>query len=179
MTVHIAVTQPFLSRSWAKMVENWDFVTVACHCEKAAGQPTLCLKCVMNPVYTVPRTGGGPRDVVLTSTLARTLCTHANVLNAGPRRKPVRFLLQKLQKLQYSQLYRLIAQASTHLLGTPPVGDLVTSSDRLGPVETSNGRIAVLARRPAENGDVFCDFVASRGCEGPPSILATPDKIIT
>jgi hypothetical protein len=66
--------------------------------------------------------------------------------------KMVRFLLQKLQKLQYSQLYRLIALASTRLLGTTPVGDPVTSSERLGPVETSHGRIAVLARRPAENG---------------------------
>ena len=47
--------------------------------------------------------------------------------------------------------------------------------ERLGPVETSNGRIAVLARRPAENREVFCDFVASRGREGPPSILATMD----
>ena len=57
----------------------------------------------------------------------------------------ITFLLQKLQKLQYSQLYRLIAQASTHLLGTTPVGDLVTPFERLEPVETSNGRIAVLA----------------------------------
>jgi hypothetical protein len=87
--------------------------------------------------------------------------------------KIVTFLLQKLQKLQYSQLYRLIAQASTHLIGTTPVGDPVTPSERLGPVERGNGRIAVLARRPAENGDVFCDFVASMGREGPPSILAT------
>ena len=87
--------------------------------------------------------------------------------------KIVRFLLRKLQKLQYSQLYRLIAQASTHLLGTTPVGVSVTSSEQLGPVERSNGRIAVLARRPPENREVFCDFVASRGREGPPSILAT------
>ena len=85
----------------------------------------------------------------------------------------ITFLLRMLQKLQYSQLYRLIAQASTHLLGTTPVGVSVTSSKRLGPVETSNRRIAVLARRPAENYRVFCDFVASRGREGPPSILAT------
>jgi hypothetical protein len=49
----------------------------------------------------------------------------------------------------------------------------VTSSERLGPVQTSHGRIAVLARRPPENRDVFCDFVASRGREGPLSILAT------
>ena len=86
--------------------------------------------------------------------------------------KILRFLLRKLQKLQYSQLYRLIAQTSTHLLGTTPVGLPVTPSERFGPVETSNGRIAVLARGPPENREVFCDFVASRGREGPPSILA-------
>ena len=51
--------------------------------------------------------------------------------------------------------------------------------ERLSPVETSNGRIAVLARRPAENDYVFCDFVASRGREGPPSILATHVPKIT
>ena len=45
--------------------------------------------------------------------------------------------------------------------------------ERLGPVERSNGRIAVLARRPAENREIFYDFVASRGREGPLSILAT------
>jgi hypothetical protein len=65
--------------------------------------------------------------------------------------KIIRFLLRKLQKLQYSQLYRLIAQASTHLLGTTPVGVSVTSSERLGPLVRSNGRIAVLARRPPKN----------------------------
>jgi hypothetical protein len=87
--------------------------------------------------------------------------------------KIVTFLLRKLQKLQYSQLYRLIAQASTHLLGTIPLGDLVMSFERLSPVERSNGRIAVLARRFPKNRDIFCDFVASMGREGPLSILAT------
>ena len=81
------IPQPFLSRSWAKMVKIWVFVAVTCCCEKAAGQPPLCLKCVMNPVCTILRTGGGPLDFVLTSTLARTLCKHANVLNAQARRK--------------------------------------------------------------------------------------------
>ena len=52
------------------------------------------------------------------------------------------------------------------------MGDLVTSFERLGPVERSNGRIAVLARRPAKYREDFCDFVASMGREGPPSILA-------
>ena len=87
--------------------------------------------------------------------------------------KNLRFLLRKLQKLQYSQLYRVIAQTSTHLIGTPFVGLSQILSERLGPVETSNGRIVMLVRRPAENCEVFCDFVASRGREGPPSILAT------
>jgi hypothetical protein len=64
--------------------------------------------------------------------------------------KNLRFLLRKLQKLQYSQLYRVIAQTSTHLIGTPFVGLSQILSERLGPVETSNGRIAVLARGPAE-----------------------------
>ena len=91
------------------MVENWDFVTVACCCGKAAGQLCSCIKFVRNPVCTVPRTGGGLLDFV------RTI---------EPRRD------------EY-------------------------------------GRIAVLARRPAENREVFFDFVASRGREGPPSILAT------
>ena len=63
----------------------------------------------------------------------------------------VRFLLQMLQKLQYSQLYKLIEQASTHLLGTTPVEVFVTSPERLGPVKTSNRRIAVLVRGPPEN----------------------------
>ena len=53
------------------------------------------------------------------------------------------------------------------------MGNPVTSSERLGPVKRSDGRIAVLARRPPENRDVFCDFVASMGREGPLSILAT------
>jgi hypothetical protein len=87
--------------------------------------------------------------------------------------KMITFLLRKLQKLQYSQLYRLIAQASTHLLGATPVGDPVTSSERFGPVERSDRHIAVLARGPPENDYVFSDFVASRGREGPLSILAT------
>ena len=82
--------------------------------------------------------------------------------------KMVRFLLQKLQKLQYSQLYRLIARASTHLLGTPPVGVFVTSFDRLGPVETSHGRIAVLARRPRQKSGGFLRFCREQGSRGPP-----------
>ena len=85
--VHIAIPQPFLSRSWAKMVKIWVFVAVTCCCEKAAGQLCSCIKCVRNPVCTVPRTGGGPLDFVLTFTVARTLCTHANVLNARAPRK--------------------------------------------------------------------------------------------
>jgi hypothetical protein len=78
-------------------------------------------------------------------------------------------------KCRMSEVYlrRFVGNRSTHLLGTTPVGASVTSSERLGPVERSNGRIAVLARRPAKNYQVFCDFVASRGREGPPSILAT------
>jgi hypothetical protein len=51
------------------------------------------------------------------------------------------------------------------------------SHSDLGPVETSHGRIAVLTRRPTENRDVFCDFVASRGREGPLSILATRGEV--
>jgi hypothetical protein len=89
--VHIAVSQPFLRRSWAEMVENWVFVAVASCCEKAAGPLCSCILCVRNAVCTVLRTGGGPRHAVLTSTLARTLCTHANVLNARAPRKILDF----------------------------------------------------------------------------------------
>jgi hypothetical protein len=51
-----------------------------------------------------------------------------------------------LRKLWYNQLYRLIARASTHLLGTTPVGDYQTLFERLGPIESSNDGMAVLTK---------------------------------
>ena len=65
--------------------------------------------------------------------------------------------------MQYSKLYRLIARASTHLIGTPLVGDYQILFKRLGPIESSNGRTAVLTMQVSEKGRVFCDFVASTG----------------
>jgi hypothetical protein len=53
------------------------------------------------------------------------------------------------------------------------MGVFQNSSERLDPVRTSNGSMAVLVRRPAKIRRLTDDFVPSMGREGLSSILAT------